>query len=367
MDQNRLAQLALNFIPGIGSYSVKQLVSYCGSAEEVFKISKAKLLKIPGIGPSTADLIVNQKPFEKAEEELKRAVKEGVEILLYSDKNYPKRLKHINDAPALLYYKGNVDLNKTKVVAIVGTRKATNYGKEFTEELVAQLKAHDALVVSGLAYGIDICAHKASLSYDLPTIGVMASGINVVYPSVHRETAHKMIQNGGLLTEHSYDVKPDPHKFPARNRIIAGMVDAVIVIEAAKKGGALITAEVANGYNKDVFALPGDIGNAFSEGCNNLIKSHKANLLTGIKDLEYVMNWEAQTEPVAKLDLTSLNGEELQVATQLADHKEGIQIDNLSWQTQLPVNQLASVLLNLEFKGFVNSMPGKRFKLVNSK
>jgi len=368
MDQNRLSQLALNFIPGIGSYSIKQLISYCGSAEAVFKTNKRKLLKIPGIGPTAADLIINQKPFEKAETELTRADKEGVEVLLYTDKAYPQRLKHINDAPTLLYYKGNADLNKTKVVSIVGTRKATSYGKEFTEHLVNELKAHDALVISGLAYGIDICAHKAALSNELDTVGVMASGINIVYPSVHREVSQKMLTQGGLLTEHSYDVKPDPHKFPARNRIIAGLADAVVIVEAAKKGGALITAEVANGYNRDVFAVPGNIGEAYSEGCNNLIKSNKAHLLTGIKDIEYIMNWEASQNTHSKaLDLSGLAQPELTVVKHLTEHKNGILLDNLSWQTEMPVNQLASILLNLEFKGFVNSLPGKRFKLASVK
>ncbi|MEP2771901.1 MAG: DNA-processing protein DprA [Fulvivirga sp.] len=368
MDQNRLSQLALNFIPGIGSYSIKQLISYCGSAEAVFKTNKSKLLKIPGIGPAAADLIINQKPFEKAETELTRADKEGVEVLLYTDKAYPQRLKHINDAPTLLYYKGTTDLNKTKIVSIVGTRKATPYGKEFTEHLVKELKAHDALVISGLAYGIDICAHKAALSNEMDTVGVMASGINIVYPSVHREVSQKMLTQGGLLTEHSYDVKPDPHKFPARNRIIAGMADAIVIVEAAKKGGALITAEVANGYNRDVFAVPGNIGEAYSEGCNNLIKSNKAHLLTGIKDLEYIMNWEAsENTPSKALDLSGLAQSELTVVKHLTEHKNGILLDNLSWQTEMPVNQLASILLNLEFKGFVNSLPGKRFKLASVK
>ncbi len=368
MDQNRLNQLALNFISGIGSYSIKQLISYCGSAEAVFKTSKSKLLKIPGIGPHAADLIINQKPFEKAESELKRADAEGVKILLYTDKAYPQRLKHINDAPTLLYYKGSADLNTTKVVAIVGTRKATPYGKEFTEHLIEGLKAHDAIIVSGLAYGIDICAHKASLNASLDTIGVMASGINVVYPAVHREVAQRMIAAGGLLTEHSYDVKPDAHMFPARNRIIAGLADAVVIVEAAKKGGALITAEVANGYNRDVFAVPGNVGETYSEGCNNLIKANKAHLLTGIKDLEYIMNWEPSGETTSKaLDLSGLEKAELVVIKHLTEHKNGVMIDNLSWQTEMPVNQLASILLNLEFKGFVNSLPGKRFKLATVK
>jgi len=369
MDQNRLAQLALNFISGIGSYTIKQLVSYCGSAEAVFNTPKAKLLKIPGIGPHAVDLITSKKPFKEAELEIRRAEKENVQVLLYTDKNYPKRLKHINDAPSLLYFKGNINLNSSKIVAIVGTRKATDYGKELTEELIKNLAPHQPIIVSGLAYGIDICAHRAAISNNLPTIGVMASGINVIYPSVHKEVARSMQNDGGLLTEHSYDVKPDPHKFPSRNRIIAGMSDVIVVAEAAKRGGALITAEVGNDYNKDVFAFPGNIGKTYSEGCNNLIKQNKAHLLTCIDDIEYIMRWEASdsTKTIKPPDYSELGQQEIDVVNELGQHAEGILIDNLSWQTQIPVNKLASLLLNLEFKGFVNALPGKRFKLASLK
>ncbi|UII30826.1 DNA-processing protein DprA [Fulvivirga ulvae] len=371
MDQNRLAQLALHFIPGIGNFTVKQLVSYAGSAENVFKLPKAKLLKIPGIGPAIAKSILEHRPFSKAEEELIRAEKENTRLLLYSDKDFPQRLKHINNAPSLLYYKGNADLNTAKVVALVGTRNATQYGRDFTAEFIEELKAHNTLIVSGLAYGIDIQAHKCSLKSGLPTVGVMASGIDIIYPALHKETARQMTEHGGILTEHSFGSKPDAPKFPARNRIIAGMADAIVVVEAAKKGGALITAEIANSYSKDVFAVPGDLKSSFSEGCNDLIKTNKAHLLTGIKDLEYIMNWEPSGEGKEKqeplIDISSLDDEEVLVFSELKKHGNAIAIDNLSWQTQLPVGKLASVLLNLEFKGFVNSLPGKSYKLANSK
>lgn len=368
MDQKRLSQLALHFIPGIGNYTVKQLISYSGSAENVFKLPKAKLLKIPGIGPATAGSIINHRPFERAEEELKLAEKHETRLLLYSDKDFPAKLKHINDAPSLLYYRGSADLNNKKTVAIVGTRNATRYGKEFTEKLVEGLEKHGALVVSGLAYGIDIQAHKSALKHQLPTIGVMASGIDFIYPALHKETARSMVENnGGLLTECSFGSKPEPPKFPARNRIIAGMADATIVVEAAKKGGALITAEIAGSYNRDVFALPGEINSPFSEGCNNLIKTNKAHLLTCVEDLEYIMNWEpevpGQVSKQPEYDTTLLDEEEKLVFAQLQQHHAPVLLDNLSWQTQLPVGRLASILLNLEFKGLVSSLPGKSYKL----
>lgn len=371
MDQNRLAQLALHFIPGIGNFTVKQLISYSGSAENVFKLPKARLLKIPGIGPATAESILNNRPFAKAEEELIRAEKEDTRLLLYSDKDFPQRLKHISNAPSLLYYKGKANLNSEKVVAIIGTRNATQYGRDFTAKLVEELKIHHTLIVSGLAYGIDIQAHKCSIKTGLPTVGVMASGIDIIYPALHKETARQMTEQGGILTEHSFGSKPDAPKFPARNRIIAGMADAIVVVEAANKGGALITAEIANSYSKDVFAVPGDLNSSFSEGCNNLIKTNKAHLLTGIKDLEYIMNWEPLEEgkekPQVQIDISSLDEEEILVFSELKKHGVAVAIDNLSWQTQLPIGKLASVLLNLEFKGFVNSLPGKSYKLANSK
>ncbi|MEQ8927362.1 MAG: DNA-processing protein DprA [Fulvivirga sp.] len=369
MDQQRVSQIALNFIPGIGHMLVKQLVSYCGSAEAVFNTTKGKLLKIPGVGEHTARLISSDKVLKKAEAELTICEKQGVQILLYTDKGFPKRLKQINDAPSLIYVKGHADLNSQKVVSIVGTRKATEYGKRLTQEFIEQLVPHNPLIVSGLAYGIDIAAHKASLKSNLPTIGVMASGIDIIYPAIHRETAYKMLENGALITENPIGSKPDAHRFPARNRIIAGMCDAVIVIEAAKKGGALITANIANSYNKDVFAVPGDLNNEFSEGCNALIKSHQAHLIQSAKDIEYIMNWEASVSnsTPALFDTDSLEGNEKLVVEELLKQKDSILIDNLSWSTQLDPSKLASILLNLEFKGYVTSLPGKRFRLAVKK
>ncbi|ELR73799.1 Rossmann fold nucleotide-binding protein Smf [Fulvivirga imtechensis AK7] len=367
MDQKRLAQLALHFIPGIGNYTVKQLISYSGSAENVFKSTKAKLLKIPGVGPATAEAILNHRPFERAEEELQLSEKHNTRLLLYSDKDFPNRLKHINDAPSLLYYQGNADLNAKKVVAVVGTRNATRYGREFTEKLIEGLEKHDVLVVSGLAYGIDIQAHKSALKHQLSTVGVMASGMDFIYPALHKNTAREMTSQGGLLTEHSFGTKPEPPKFPARNRIIAGMADAIIVVEAARKGGALITAEIANSYSRDVFALPGEVGQPYSEGCNNLIKMNKAHLLTAVDDVEYIMNWEKEDaekqEQHSAHDISLLNDDEKLVFLQLQEYQQPILIDNLSWQTQLPVSKLASILLNLEFKGLVSALPGKSYKL----
>lgn len=366
MDQNRLSSIALHFIPGIGSRTLRQLVTYCGSAQDVFRASRTTLLQIPGVGPVTADAIRQGRPWKHAEEELTRARKAGVSMVLYTDPQYPSRLRAIEDAPSLLYLQGNLNLEHTKIVAVVGTRRSTEYGKACLESLLEGLAAHDALVLSGLAYGIDIQAHRLALKHGLSTVGVLGSGIDVIYPATHSDTARKMLQHGGLVTENPFGTKPDAHNFPARNRIIAGLCDALVVVEAADKGGALITADLANGYFKDVFAYPGSIHQQYSNGCNQLIKAHKANLLTSVKDLEYIMNWEAP-RPVAALNVepaySDYEPEEQAVLRTLWESAAPLMIDALSGRSGLPPGQLASILLTLELKGIVAPMPGSAYRI----
>ncbi len=366
MDQNRLALLALHFVPGIGDFLVKQLVSYCGSAADVFKLPKGKLLRIPGVGESTVSSLKSANPFILAEDELKKAEKKDTRILFYLDADYPQRLKQFDDCPSLLYVKGNTDLNAGKTVGIVGTRQATAYGKDLVEKIIEELVPHRSQIISGLAYGIDVHAHKLALKYNLPTLGVMGSGMDIIYPAGHRDTAIKMLENGGLVTENPFGTKPDAHNFPARNRIIAALSDALIVVEAAEKGGALITAEIANNYNKDVFAFPGNIGQTYSAGCNKLIKINKAHLLTGVADIEYIMNWRADEltpASVEQLDLHLFDPDELLVINLLKERKNPMMIDEISRKTSLAPSLLASLLLNLEFKNMVRSLPGKMYRL----
>ena len=370
MDQNRLALLALHFVPGIGDFLIRQLVSYCGSAEDVFQLSKGKLLKIPSVGESTIKAIQSGDPFREAEEEIRKAEKLDTQIVFYLDAHYPQRLKQFDDSPTLLYTKGNANLNAAKTVGIVGTRQATSYGKEMVEQLMKDLQPHQPLIISGLAYGIDIHAHKQALLFGLPTLGVMGSGMDVIYPALHKDTATKMLDQGGLATENAFGTKPDAHNFPARNRIIAGLSDALIVVEAAEKGGALITAEIANNYNKDVFAIPGALGQTYSAGCNKLIKINKAHLLTGVKDIEYIMNWTAPNDSASQtptqLDLNLFDSDERIVVTILKEKKNPMMIDELSRKTSLSPSVLASLLLNLEFKNVVRSLPGKMYRLNKS-
>ncbi len=364
MREELIYKLALSLIPGIGGYTFKQLISYCGSAKEVFQAHPARILRIPGIGTRTNALIKNNASKKEAERIFDYCEKQKIKILFHSDTEYPKRIKNIPDSPPVLYFKGNCNLNANKAISIVGTRNASNYGIAVCKEIVQQLQKHDALIVSGLAYGIDITAHKESINKKINTVAVLAGGIDKIYPATHKIYAEKMIERGGLLTEHPPGTVPDAPKFPARNRIIAAFCDAVVVVEAAKKGGALITADLANGYNKDVFAVPGNIYNTYSEGCNNIIKQHKANIFTNITDLEYYLNWDQESESVKKIeiDLEELQKDEKSIIMELK-HNNSIIIDQLAWNTQIPVHKLASILLNLEFRGLINSLPGKKYAL----
>ncbi len=362
-----LSLVALRNAQGVGDLSIKQLVSHFGSASAIYKLSKAELLKVHGIGDVTASAIVNKSTFEIAEKIIKDCTTHGVELCSYLDNEYPERLKLIDDAPAILYSKGQRSYNAPRTVAIVGTRNATDYGYEFLDTFIPQLKDLNLQVISGLAYGIDIYAHKLCLEHNIPTHAILANSLETVYPKAHKQVAEDLQSTGSVISENKIITKPDAPKFPARNRIIAGMADAVIVVEAAIKGGAVITARVANNYNKDVFALPGSINQKFSKGCNHLIKSNQASLLEGINDLKYVMNWgeisNCKTESVPIYDFKQLSPEEQHVVNTLMKVNADLTIDELSIKTQIPINQLAVQLLNLEFKDIIKPLQGNRYKL----
>ncbi|NQZ77251.1 MAG: DNA-protecting protein DprA [Ekhidna sp.] len=363
MSEELVFQIALELIPGIGSKASKQLLGYCGSASEVFKSPKGKLQKIPGVGEKMINMIKNARPFEDAEKIIRNSEKIGAEIIHFTNPLFPKRLKQAPDSPNIIYKKGNGSLNPAKTIAVVGTRKATSYGTGITEKIVNDLATLDITVVSGLAYGIDIQAHKTSLANNLSTVAVLAGGLDRIYPSVHKKYAEVIQHNGAILSESPPTTKPDPHLFPARNRIIAGMTDATIVVEAAVKGGALITANIADSYNRLVFAVPGDVGHTYSEGTNKLIASQKALIYTGLEDLIYHLNWDIDVkdkEPKTPIDLT---GSEQTIYDLLSEYREPVDIDKIAVETQIPINQVASHLLSLEFKNVVKSLPGKKFGL----
>ncbi len=366
---DRLYQLALYLTPSIGDFNIRQLISYCGSAQKVFDLPEGKLLKIPGVGKKTTEVIKTKSTFDIAKAELEEIDKHGIDLLFFTDSHYPTKLKHIPDGPAVLYFKGNrASLQSSFNLAIVGSRNASEYGRSVTEELIKNIAGKDIMIVSGLAYGIDIQAHRMALKYGLPTIAVMGNGMDKIYPTAHRDIAKQMQEAGGIMTELPLGSIPDAHNFPARNRIVAGMADAVIVVEAAKKGGALITAELANGYNREVFAVPGNLGNTYSEGCNNLINQNKARIFTSINQCLAEMGWDdtdlsAPKNQNGNYNQADFTEEEWQVLNQLIEAKSAILLDELSWRTQINVSRLAGILLSLEFKGVVKSLPGKRFGL----
>ena len=364
----KIYQVALSNVEGVGSVFFRQLISYCGSAENVFKAKTDKLLKIPGVGRVVIEGLRKKELISDAEKTFIDAEKHGVQLFFSTDKNYPSRLKPLYDAPAVLFYRGSASLDHLRSICIVGTRQATDYGKKVTESIIEQSKNYNPLIVSGLAYGIDIAAHKAAINFGLPTIAVMASGIDVIYPTQHEKYIEQIMANGGIISEHPFGKQPVRNVFLSRNRIIAGLSDATIVIESAAKGGSLVTAEFANNYHRQVFAVPGTLINKASEGCNKLIQQNKASIYTQIKDLVETLNWDLEENPdnikfkKNDVDLSMFTDEEAQVISHLRTNGE-IQIDEISWQTQVPINRLASLLLNLEFQGIIKAMPGKKFGL----
>lgn len=366
MVEEKLYQLALQLVPGVGPRLARMLLSHLGSASAVFKTTKGRLKKINGIGDKIAEQLLQTQWLSEAEKVAERAEKTRTEIIFFSDNAYPERLKQIYDAPIILFKKGKGELNSAKSIAIVGTRSATDYGKEITQQIVRSLIQYKPLIVSGLAYGIDIEAHRAALDCGLPTFGVMASGTDIVYPSAHKSTSEKMLQEGGLVSEYIPGTKPEAAYFPARNRIIAGLAEAVIVVEAASRGGALITAEIANSYDREVLAVPGNLGNSFSEGCNHLIQQQKAHIYTDAESLAALLNWDLATgsgKKKVKQQPDNLSAEGVKIWDFLEKQPDGMQLDTLSWQTQIPIHQLASELLNMEFEGLIKSLPGKLYKL----
>ncbi len=366
MDNQLLQKIALSIIPGIGGVLARNLVAYVGSVEGVFTEPLKSLQKIPGIGEVNAHRVKDKNLFIQAEKEIRFIEKNGIQPCFYTDKEYPRRLKNCPDAPILFYSKGKINLNTAHVLSIVGTRNATNYGKQVCEELIQQIaeRNYSVLIVSGLAYGIDIQAHKSAIKFGLPTVGVIAHGLDKLYPSLHAETAHKMTENGGLVTDFPSGTKIDPSNFIRRNRIVAGLADATVVVESAERGGALITAEIASSYNRDVFAFPGRAGDVYSKGCNQLIRNSGANLIEGIDDLEFFMGWEkaSKNKPVQSSLFVELNPDEEKIVGLLREHSE-LFVDQISSELTLPVSRVSALLLNLEFKNVLVSLPGKMYKL----
>lgn len=357
-------KIALTLIKGVGHVHAKRLLDHFLTAEAIFKASKVQLIQVTGVGDVIATLILQSNALAEAEKQLNFIRKHQIQPLFYTDTNYPKRLKNCYDAPVLLYFKGNADLNHPRIISIVGTRRATPYGRQLCQQLAQTLQRYNVIVVSGLAYGIDVASHRESLEQHIPTVGVMAHGLDRIYPSLHKPLAQKMVLNGGLLTEFLPGTNPDKENFPKRNRIIAGIADATVVVEATAKGGALITADIANSYDRDVYAFPGRSTDEYSEGCNLLIKTNRAALINHSRDLVECLGWDEVSTEKTGLQLqlpVTVSNEEKKILTVLQD--ASFHVDELSLRLGYNRSKLVLHLLNLEMQGLLVALPGNVYKL----
>jgi DNA processing protein len=355
--------IRLSLIEGIGPVNAKKLIAHRGGAEEVFKSSRKQLLSIDGIGPSYVDKILSADTARAADALLETESKAGNNIFCYLDKAYPRRLNNCEDAPLLIFTQGEVDLNQAYVLSIVGTRHATEYGTRATEDFIKAISPLRPLIVIGLAHGIDVAAHKAAMRFDCPTVGVLAHGLDMVYPAIHRKVADRMCEQGGLISEFPIGIKPDKERFPMRNRIVAGMSDATVVVESDVSGGSLITARMANDYARDVFAIPGRVTDRFSRGTNDLIRRDAAHLLDDPDEFMKMMGWELnkKEEVVQTSMFIELGSKEKSLVAALS--KDPRSVDVIAVETAMPMSEVNAMLLGLEFKGMVRALPGKRYAL----
>ena len=359
-----LGLLTLQHIPFLGDGSIKKLVQHFGSAQEVLKQKEKDLLRIDGIGTHKLQSFWDASHKQAAENELLFMEKHQVGYASYMDENYPHRLKQCIDSPVVLFYRGEIDLDNPKIISIVGTRKITSYGEAMVEQFIADLAPLDPIIVSGFAYGVDIGAHRAAMQHNLQTIGVLAHGLNQMYPKSHSKYIKEMEQRGGFVTDFWSSDSFVNTNFLQRNRIIAGLSEATIVIESAEKGGSLVTADFANGYSRDVFAVPGRTTDKQSLGCNNLIKQQRAHLLTSAADLIYILNWKLETSPpIQKKLFVELNEDEKKIYSFLKEHKKEL-LDGIARQCGIPAYKVAGILLQMELKGLIKPLPGKLFELI---
>ncbi|WP_330442482.1 DNA-processing protein DprA [Flavobacterium sp. C4GT6] len=365
-DNELFNTLALLRIDGVGDIVAKKLINHLGSAQAVFEAKKQQLTAIEGVGEVLYKSLQDKEVFKLAEAEMKFIQEEKITPLLYTEKEYPERLKHCIDGPVLLFSSGNINLEGRKTISIVGTRQMTSYGADFCRKLIEDIAPLNPVIISGFAYGVDIFAHQLAMEHNLQTVGVLAHGLNQIYPKVHKKYMAKMEENGGFLTEFWSSSNPDRENFVKRNRIVAGLSEATIIIESADKGGSLITANIANDYNRDVFAVPGRITDKYSAGCNDLIKSQRAHLLTGAADLLYMLNWDIEEQKPAAVQkqlFITLEDEEQKVYDFLQKNGKEL-MDIIALECGMPVFKLSSLLLTMELKGVIRPLPGKLFEAI---
>lgn len=355
-----LFSIALTMVPHIGAIQARILLEHFGCARDIFRASTRNLEQVPGIGSIRARSLRSYREFAIAEKEMSFLEKNRIKVLLYNDNEYPKRLHHCEDPPPVLYYKGNADLNAQKVLSIVGTRRETAYGRDILSEIMDKLQGFGILIISGLAYGIDAIAHRLAIKNGMPTVGVLAHGLDRLYPSLHSSLAREMLNDGGLITDFASGVKPDKQNFPKRNRVVAGMADALLVVESGIIGGSIITVNMAAGYNREVFAVPGRIHDHKSEGCNKLIKDNSAVLTRSAEDILLHMNWTNEGNiPKAQREIFyPLNNEEKQIINLLKE-KGKLTIEALRQSCAMSPSAFSAALLNLEMEGLVRAYPGR--------
>ena len=364
-EQDLFYLLALLKVEGVGDIMAKKLLTHCGSAEAVFTTKINQIAAIDGVGSILLKNLKDKSVFEKAQKELEFIRSTDINVSFFQDENYPERLKHCFDSPVLIFSAGNINLKNKRIISIVGTRQITSYGTEFCKKFIEDLAPLDPVIVSGFAYGVDIVAHQLAMENNLQTIGVLAHGLNQIYPKTHKKYVAKMEQNGGFITEFWSSSNPDKENFVRRNRIVAGMTEATIVIESADKGGSLITANLANDYNRDVFAVPGRVTDKYSQGCNDLIKTQKANVLSSAADLIYMLNWdlEKKVKPIQKSLFIDLDPEEQKVYDFLLQNGKEL-MDIIALRCDFPIFKISGILLNMELKGVVRPLPGKLFEAI---
>lgn len=365
-ENDLLYTLALQHVPNIGDITAKRLISHCGSAEAVLNEKKENLLKIDGIGTVTISDLFKTHHLKEAEKEIQFIKENAIQVSYFQEDNYPEKLKHCIDSPILLFRTGEIDLKKQHIISIVGARKITTNGIAFCENLIEQLAPYNPIIISGFAYGTDITAHKAAMKHNLQTVACLAHGLNQIYPKVHKKYMVDMEKNGGFFSDFWSTDTFDKNNFLKRNRVIAGLSEATIVIESAEKGGSLVTADIANSYNRDVFAVPGRTTDSQSIGCNNLIKHQKAHMLTMPLDVPYILNWElgGDKQPVIQKQLfVELDATEKVIYNYLKDNDKQ-QLDVIAINCQLPIFKVSGTLLNMELKGVIRPLPGKLFEVV---
>lgn len=364
-DQELFYLLALLKVDGIGDIMAKKLLTHFGNPEAIFKVKSHQIAGIDGIGSVLLRNLKDKTVFEKANKELEFIKSNAINVSFFQDESYPDRLKHCIDSPVLIFTSGNINLKNKKLISIVGTRQITSYGMEFCKKFIEDLTPLDPVIVSGFAYGVDIVAHQLAMDNNLQTIGVLAHGLNQIYPKTHKKYIARMEENGGFITEFWSSSNPDKEKFVRRNRIVAGMTEATIVIESADKGGSLITANLANDYNRDVFAVPGRVTDKYSQGCNDLIRTQKANVLTSAADLVYVLNWdvEMKAKSIQKQLFVSLEMDEQKIYDFLLKNGKEL-LDVIALQCDFPIYKISGILLNMELKGVIRPLPGKLFEAI---